>query len=115
MPAPIDRTGHRFSRLLVLGPAPSEGKQPRWHVRCDCGTEKLVYSGALTSGNTRSCGCLSREVKARKHAEAEARRPDNYGPSPKFKLERKRRIKPHKRMPKLMSTVEAIRRGIIKK
>jgi len=36
-----------------------------WNCRCDCGTTKIVHGSAIVSGNTRSCGCLAREVKAR--------------------------------------------------
>lgn len=50
--------GERFGRLTVIG---ALGK--RRECRCDCG--KVITVGrtsALTSGNTRSCGCLRREV-----------------------------------------------------
>lgn len=30
-----------------------------WKCICDCGNEKIVTLGNLTSGNTKSCGCLS--------------------------------------------------------
>jgi hypothetical protein len=33
-----------------------------WLCRCDCGTEKVVNSGHLHSGKSRSCGCLSSEI-----------------------------------------------------
>ena len=29
-----------------------------WHCKCECGNEKDVIQSALTSGNTKSCGCL---------------------------------------------------------
>jgi hypothetical protein len=51
----------RYSRLLVLGPAPSNKKHPRVFVRCDCGAEKSVYRQSLAAGLTQSCGCLGKE------------------------------------------------------
>ena len=34
---------------------------PYWICRCRCGNEKRVLAYNLLSGNTKSCGCLSRE------------------------------------------------------
>jgi hypothetical protein len=57
----IDLTNRMFDRLTVEGP----GKRPRhWRCRCQCGVTKDVHATSLTSGNTRSCGCLRREVTA---------------------------------------------------
>lgn len=57
-----DITGQRFSRLSAVRPA---GKTPSgkltWECICDCGTVITVPTGALRSGNTRSCGCLRRD------------------------------------------------------
>lgn len=63
-----DYTGHRFGRLLVVqyaGSVPQGGKNhtgSAWLCVCDCGKERVVRRKCLTSGNTRSCGCLQREV-----------------------------------------------------
>ena len=62
MPAFVDRRGHQFGRLTVLDRAPNRGRRVYWRVRCDCGEERIVQSGSLRSGNTRSCGCLQVEV-----------------------------------------------------
>jgi len=32
--------------------------------KCDCGNEKVLQQALVRSGNTRSCGCLARQVKA---------------------------------------------------
>lgn len=62
-----DLTGQRFGRLLVLEPL-FGGKRTRWKCLCDCGQVTIVGSGAhLTSGNTRSCGCLHRECSKNRH------------------------------------------------
>lgn len=63
-----DLTGERFGRLEVLGVARkvTSGKRERyyWACRCDCGNEKEVRTDCLTSGNTRSCGCMRDEQAA---------------------------------------------------
>jgi len=35
-----------------------------WLCRCSCGVARLVKSGSLRSGRSKSCGCLSRELVA---------------------------------------------------
>ncbi len=63
MPKRFDLTEKTFGRLHVtglLGSAPD--KQLLWHCVCRCGEELAVPSRSLRSGNTRSCGCLRREV-----------------------------------------------------
>lgn len=50
----IDRTGHRYGKLTVLGSAGDK----KWLCRCDCGNEIIVRSCNLSNGNTKSCGCL---------------------------------------------------------
>lgn len=40
----------------------SRGKKNLWLCKCDCGNEKVVAVDKLHSGNTKSCGCLQREV-----------------------------------------------------
>ncbi len=81
MPKPIDLAGKRFGRLLVEGfhdvarLSTGETKR-RWCCLCDCGNKTVVYGSGLTSGNTRSCGCLSREVSRtlhRKHGHSGSR------------------------------------------
>ena len=55
-------TGERFGRLLVLDYAGAS----TWRCRCDCGAETTVKTDLLNSGKTRSCGCLRREVSAKR-------------------------------------------------
>ena len=57
--------GERFGRLVVLRELPRAPSGNRClECQCDCGTIKAVLAGHLTSGATRSCGCLSRELTA---------------------------------------------------
>jgi hypothetical protein len=63
----IDRTGQRYGRLVVLKLAKiknASGKgQSFWLCKCDCGNETIVVSYKLSSGNTKSCGCLRMQPK----------------------------------------------------
>lgn len=51
--------GKRFGGLVITS---REGKDKHnhslWRCECDCGNECVVVNYALTSGNTKSCGCL---------------------------------------------------------
>lgn len=55
------KPGDRFGRLTIIAPAETSSKGLAFLCRCDCGNEKVVLRGSLTSGTTRSCGCYRRE------------------------------------------------------
>lgn len=52
----------RFGRLVVLRRYDGPSKSVSWVCCCDCGTEKSFIGYLLRSGNTKSCGCLRKEV-----------------------------------------------------
>lgn len=58
-----DMTGQRFGKLLVIK-RDNNTKEGRaaWLCKCDCGKELVVSGKSLRSGNTKSCGCLNREI-----------------------------------------------------
>jgi hypothetical protein len=57
--------GQRFERLLVISAAgKNKSKKLLWLCRCDCGVERIVAGNNLRSGDTRSCGCLNRQLAA---------------------------------------------------
>ena len=58
-----DLTGQRFGRWIVLQCA-GRGKhgELQYKCRCECGTERTIRRSSLTSGNSKSCGCLSRDI-----------------------------------------------------
>ena len=58
----IDLTEQTFGRLTVIS-YHSKGKydHTRWLCKCECGKEKVIFSSALKSGHTKSCGCLNLE------------------------------------------------------
>lgn len=60
----------RFERLVVIGYVGRKSGQSVWLCDCDCGGSASVSASSLTSGRTRSCGCLNRETSSerfRKH------------------------------------------------
>ena len=62
-----DLTGRRFGRLVAVGPVGIRRYRAGasfvlWRCRCACGNLTEVQSSHLTTGNTRSCGCLRREA-----------------------------------------------------
>ena len=76
------QNGSRFGRLTVVRELPTQlvGKSKvrtrMFLVRCDCGKEKAVRGISLTSGNTTSCGCLHKELLAKrnqKHGDSSTR------------------------------------------
>lgn len=51
--------GRKFGRLTVIKEANRNSKDRRqWLCKCDCGNEVILPTTALTTRNTRSCGCL---------------------------------------------------------
>ena len=57
-----DLVGRRFGRVVVLEKVGSSaGRISIYRCRCDCGQEFNAYASNLTSGRTRSCGCLRAE------------------------------------------------------
>ena len=54
-----DLTGQKFAMLTVIRLTDKrEFGSVVWECRCDCGNTTYVTSGALKSGNVKSCGCL---------------------------------------------------------
>lgn len=62
----IDLTGKRFERLVVIERVSPVGSDVRWRCRCDCGKEVTAPSRDLKRGHTKSCGCHSRDMLARR-------------------------------------------------
>lgn len=64
MPKLYDFVGQRFGRLTVTAEGPNVNRHKRWICLCDCGNEKVLPTSYLTTGDTRSCGCLKRDESA---------------------------------------------------
>ena len=70
----INITGARFGRLKVLayaGRGSNQQRDSRWRCRCSCGAIVVRSRSVLVSGKTKSCGCLRKELHARRMAEAQ--------------------------------------------
>lgn len=67
MPRFLDRTNIRQGRLVVVE---HKGKDNRgkhlWLCKCDCGNEKVVVADTLSSGKSKSCGCLKKNFYLKK-------------------------------------------------
>lgn len=60
--------GAKFGMLTIKSLSHKDKGARRYYVcTCDCGEEKIIHGAALTSGNTRSCGCLG-AISAKKRA-----------------------------------------------
>ena len=58
-----DLTGQRFGKLVAIKPLDEkQNNKLVWLCKCDCGNETNVIGTKLTSGNTKSCGCLKKET-----------------------------------------------------
>lgn len=61
----LNLVGKRFGRLTAVTLSPERfgpRKRTAWVCRCDCGATTIVKTSDLTTGNTRSCGCLARDL-----------------------------------------------------
>src|SRR5262249_10587197 len=60
--------GRKFGRLTVTRYVDHtiKTRQARYIVECSCGRSKTVWSKSFVSGNTRSCGCLRKEISTKK-------------------------------------------------
>ena len=74
----IDITGQRFGRLTVIERSYAKTNQTnaRWICRCDCGGVTSALGTTLRRGETKSCGCLRKELSKEiltKHGESNTR------------------------------------------
>jgi len=55
--------GKQYGKLFVKSRSIQKTKNTTlWNCQCECGTEIIVRKTNLTSGHTKSCGCLSKET-----------------------------------------------------
>lgn len=60
----IDLIGQKFGKLTVIDKTRNGNKpRPRWVCKCECGNIiNTPTTNSLTSGNTKSCGCIKPET-----------------------------------------------------
>lgn len=56
-----DYSGMKFNKLTVLNEREHKNKKTYLKCICDCGNITWVAAGNLTSGEVKSCGCLSKQ------------------------------------------------------
>lgn len=61
-----DLTGERFGRWTVIERADNRNGKVMWKCLCDCGTVRVVLGYNLTSGDSKSCGCIQDENRHKK-------------------------------------------------
>lgn len=62
-----DLTNQKFGRLLVIERDIEESKKQGrsyWKCQCECGNIKSIRGTSLICGDTKSCGCLSKEISS---------------------------------------------------
>lgn len=70
--------GKKFGRLTIVARAGSEKhngfSRKLWECVCECGNHIVLHTKKLTSGNTRSCGCLLKEYNTSKKPDPQEKR-----------------------------------------
>lgn len=61
---PVDLSGKRFGRLVMVKHLYSERPHTYWEAHCDCGSTITVKARPVVRGQTLSCGCLRKETYA---------------------------------------------------
>ena len=62
----VNLLGKIFHRLTVIDEAPSKNTNAVWKCQCECGNVVEVLAYNLTSGHTKSCGCLAKEQSSQR-------------------------------------------------
>jgi hypothetical protein len=93
VPAHIDLTSKKFTRLLVKEKVgKTQSGQYKYKCLCDCGNIIIVAGGYLKSGHTKSCGCYSRDMartRLYKHGRSDKSRQDYYDYHREIHIKRK--------------------------
>ena len=80
----INETGKRYNRWLVVGFAGlTEKNSALFHTQCVCGEMGTVLGYMLRQGRSQSCGCLQRELAAKRLKEV-----GNYKESAQVRTQR---------------------------
>ena len=58
--SPLELTGFKFGKLTVIKESYVKNYRHYWLCKCECGNECVVYVSNLTTGKTKSCGCINK-------------------------------------------------------
>lgn len=73
--------GQQYGRLTILDriPRAEAPTSHRWYLaRCSCGSVLPVHGPRVFSGQTKSCGCLYRDIKTAERMAAEVRKAHSH-------------------------------------
>lgn len=63
----IDERGNRYGRLVVVGRAKNSAtNHVMWNCVCDCGGKTITSANTLRQGQSKSCGCLMKELLSKR-------------------------------------------------
>lgn len=62
----VNPVGKKYGRLFVTDSFIYDKGVKKWLCICDCGNKIYVVAAHLNNGNTKSCGCLSRELSSKR-------------------------------------------------
>jgi len=62
----LDLTGKKFGRWTVIRRGENKDNRVAWYCKCECGNTNTIITRVLVKGQSKSCGCLQREI-ATKH------------------------------------------------
>lgn len=62
-----DLTGKKFRKLTAIKINKVENHITWWECKCECGNNIVAQASRLICGNTKSCGCLSKEIASQIH------------------------------------------------
>lgn len=71
----IDLTGHKYGRWTVIENAGYKNKEIVWKCICECGNVGYIASHSLRTGNSKSCGCLAKELTSIRNKENPIKKP----------------------------------------
>lgn len=62
----LDLTGKTYGNLTVIKKSNiKKSNRLCWECQCICGNKTIVITNHLTSGHTKSCGCLQKEITSK--------------------------------------------------
>ena len=102
-------TGQVFTRLTVRECVRDAKGRVAWRCDCSCGGSKVVKAACMFSGDTKSCGCLRREVMRAKATKHGACMPGQR--TPEYWIHRKSARSPALR--RILLTIRAMRPAVI--
>jgi len=62
MSTEIDISNKKYGKLTAIKKAFYKKGKSYWVFRCDCGNEKIIIKDNVVKGQTKSCGCLQKEI-----------------------------------------------------